>query len=110
MNKLKNISKDSVTKKMLCTCLCFFIATVAFADSSAGRSALSSAAADIKAYVSVVKNIVYAIAAVVAVIGSVTIYMKMNNGEQDVKKTIMLIIGSCIALVSLATALPSFFG
>ena len=83
--------------------------SVAMADSSSGRSAITSAATDIRQYVSTVRTLMYAIAGVVAVVGSGTIFFKMNNGEQDVKKTIMLVIGSCIALISLATALPAFF-
>jgi hypothetical protein len=34
----------------------------------------------------------------------------MNNGDQDVKKTIMMTIGGCAALVAMAVALPKFFG
>ena len=39
-------------------------------------------------------------AGVVAVIGAVSVYIKMNNEEQDVKKSIMMIIGACIFLVA----------
>ena len=35
---------------------------------------------------------------------------KMNNEEQDVKKSIMMIVGACIFLVAAAQALPLFFG
>lgn len=34
----------------------------------------------------------------------------MQNGDQDVKKTIMMTMGGCIAFVALAEALPAFFG
>ena len=33
----------------------------------------------------------------------------LQNGDQDVKKTIMMTVGGCIAMVALATALPAFF-
>ena len=52
----------------------------------------------------------YAIASVIAIVGAFNIYFKMQNGDQDVKKTIMLTIGGCIAFVALATSLPLFFG
>lgn len=32
-----------------------------------------------------------------------------QNGDQDVKKTIMLTIGGCIAFIALSEALPLFF-
>ena len=33
----------------------------------------------------------------------------LQNGDQDVKKTIMLTIGGCIAFIALSEALPLFF-
>lgn len=110
MNKLVKIVKQDSFKRVLCVIVAVVVCvTAAFADASSGRSAITSAATDIKQYVSTVRTLMYAIAGVVAVVGSGTIFFKMNNGEQDVKKTIMLVIGSCIALISLATALPAFF-
>ena len=52
----------------------------------------------------------YAIAGVVAIVGAISVYIKMNNEEQDVKKSIMMIVGACIFLVAAAQALPLFFG
>ena len=37
------------------------------------------------------------------------ILSSLQNGDQDVKKTIMMTVGGCIAMVALATALPAFF-
>lgn len=71
---------------------------------------LSQVTTDIQKYIPIVQKLVYAIAGVVAVIGAVSVYIKMNNEEQDVKKSIMMIIGACIFLVAAATALPAFFG
>lgn len=34
----------------------------------------------------------------------------VHNEEQDVKKSIMMIVGACIFLVAAAQALPLFFG
>jgi hypothetical protein len=34
----------------------------------------------------------------------------MNNEEQDVKKSIMMLVGACIFLIAAAQALPLFFG
>ena len=77
------------------------------ADGIAGK--LTEIGANFKGYVEPVRNIVYALAAICAVIGAFTIYFKMTNGEQDVKKTIMLTVGGCAGLVALATALPAMF-
>ena len=45
-----------------------------------------------------------------AVVGAISVYIKMNNEEQDVKKSIMMIVGACLFLVAAAQALPLFFG
>ena len=81
----------------------------ASADATAGKGAFAKAASDISGYEDDVKKLVYAIACVIAIVGAFNIYFKMQNGDQDVKKTIMLVIGGCIAFVALAEALPLFF-
>ena len=52
----------------------------------------------------------YAIAGVVAIIGAISVYIAMNNEEQDVKKKIMMVVGACLFLIAAAQALPLFFG
>ena len=57
----------------------------------------------------VLSNLMKAIAAVIVLVGAFNVYFKMQNGDQDVKKTIMLTIGGCIAFIALSEALPLFF-
>ncbi|RHM97738.1 DUF4134 domain-containing protein [Bacteroides xylanisolvens] len=91
------------------------VGTVAFAqntagDYSAGTDALTTVTTEIAKYVPIVVKLCYAIAGVVAVVGAISVYIKMNNEEQDVKKSIMMIVGACIFLIAAAQALPLFFG
>lgn len=86
-----------------------FVHTVANAQ-NVGVGGLNTATTDIKEYVDPVQKLIYAIAAVVAIVGAFSIFFKMQNGDQDVKKSIMMIVGGCIALVTMATVLPKFFG
>ena len=79
-------------------------------DYTAGTSALSTVAEEIAKYVPIVVKLCYAIAGVVAIIGAISVYIAMNNDEQDVKKKIMMVVGACIFLVAAAQALPLFFG
>lgn len=79
-------------------------------DYSAGTTALATVTEQIALYVPVVVKLCYAIAGVVAVVGAISVYIAMNNEEQDVKKKIMLIVGACIFLIAAAQALPLFFG
>ena len=65
---------------------------------------------EIAKYVPFVVKLGYAMAGVVAVVGAISVYIAMNNEEQDVKKKIMMVVGACIFLVAAAQALPLFFG
>ena len=76
----------------------------------AGKNAISEASEQIAQYVPIATKLCYAIAGVVAIVGAISGYVKMNNEEQDVKKSIMMIIGACVFLIAAAQALPLFFG
>jgi hypothetical protein len=75
-----------------------------------GTGALEDVATSIANYIEPARKVIYAIAAVVAIGGGISVYIKMNNEEQDVKKSIMMIVGACVFLIAAATALPKFFG
>ena len=79
-------------------------------DINAGLNAITQSTESLTKYVPVVTKLCYALAGVVAIIGAISVYIKMNNEEQDVKKSIMLIVGACIFLIAAAQALPLFFG
>ena len=79
-------------------------------DYTAGTTALGTVTDEIAKYVPVVIKLCYALAGVVAVVGAISIYIAMNNEEQDVKKKIMMTVGACIFLIAAAQALPAFFG
>ena len=93
---------------LCCTTVIF--AQNAAGDYSAGTTALSTVTSEIAKYLPYVVKLCYAIAGTVAVVGAISVYIKMNNEEQDVKKSIMMIVGACIFLVAAAQALPLFFG
>ena len=76
----------------------------------AGTSALEEVASELVKYVPYVVNLCYALAGIVAIVGAISVYIAMNNEEQDVKKKIMMVVGACIFLVAAAQALPLFFG
>ena len=57
---------------------------------SAGTGALTTVAEEIAKYVPIVVKLCYAIAGVVAVVGAISVYIAMNNEEQDVKNILVL--------------------
>ena len=59
-------------------------------DYSAGTTALSTVAEEITKYVPIMVKLCYAIAGVVAIVGAISVYIAMNNEEQDVKNILVL--------------------
>ena len=86
----------------------FFTVSDAMA-SSKGAGGFTKATTEIQSYETPVANLMKAIAAVIALVGAFSIYFKMQNGDQDVKKAIMLTIGGCVAFLAMSEALPLFF-
>lgn len=59
-------------------------------DYTAGTTALTQVTEEIAKYVPIVVKLCYAIAGVVAVVGAISVYISMNNEEQDVKNILVL--------------------
>ena len=106
--KVAGKSKISLNRGFTLFMFGFMGGVQAFAQSR-GAGGFTSATTEISSYADPVKKLMYAIAAVIALVGAFNVYFKMQNGDQDVKKTIMMTIGGCVAMVAMATALPMFF-
>ena len=56
----------------------------------AGTSALEEVASELVKYIPYVVNLCYALAGIFAVVGAISVYIAMNNEEQDVKNILAL--------------------
>ena len=56
----------------------------------AGTNALEEVASELVKYVPYVVNLCYALAGIVAIVGAISVYIAMNNEEQDVKNILVL--------------------
>ena len=56
----------------------------------AGTSALEEVASELVKYIPYVVNLCYALAGIFAVVGAISVYIAMNNEEQDVKNILVL--------------------
>ena len=85
---------------VLAVCIAILSPVGAFAQSlantgyDAGTSAMEEVATQIAAYVPYVVNLCYALAGVVAIVGAISVYIAMNNEEQDVKN--ILVLQNCL--------------
>ena len=89
----KNLFSAKRAKMLAMMLLCGSLATFAqnaAGDYTAGTNALSTVTEEIAKYVPYVVKLCYAIAGVVAVVGAISVYIAMNNEEQDVKNILVL--------------------
>ncbi|NQX38445.1 protein of unknown function [Pedobacter steynii] len=80
------------------------------ASAQDGEAGIRAAADQVGGYFDTGCDLVYAIGAVVGLIGAVKVFNKWNAGEPDTNKVAAAWFGSCIFLVIVATVLKSFFG
>lgn len=84
------------------------ISTIAWAQD--GAAGIQEADSQVRSYFEPGTNLMYAIGAVLGLVGAVKVFQKWNAGDQDTGKVAAAWFGSCIFLVVVATVLQSFFG
>lgn len=102
----------SVRRKFLKTgLLACLLQAVSFAASAQGDgdAGITTATALIKQYFNTGIDLMYAIGALVGLIGAIKVYNKWSAGEPDTTKVASSWFGACIFLVVVATVLKSFF-
>ncbi|ASZ15085.1 carbamoyl phosphate synthetase [Chitinophaga sp. MD30] len=64
----------------------------------------------VRSYFDVGCDLMYAVGAILGLIGAVRVYQKWSNGQPDTGSVAAAWFGSCVFLVVVATVLRSFFG
>lgn len=95
-------------KKSLLTGIIVLSAMGAFAQGN-GQAGITDATQMVTSYFDPATQLIYAIGAVVGLIGGVKVYNKFSNGDPDTSKTAASWFGACIFLIVAATILRSFF-
>lgn len=75
-----------------------------------GNAGIDEANTQVRSYFDSGTNLMYAVGAVVGLIGAVKVYQKWNSGDPDTGKVAAAWFGSCVFLVVVATVIRSFFG
>ena len=79
-------------------------------DYSWGADALASAHDYAVTMMLDIVYLCYAVAGIVVIVSALQIYIKMNTGEEGVKKNIMMLVGACLFLIGATIVFPAFFG
>ncbi|MCK0125105.1 DUF4134 domain-containing protein [Gelidibacter sp. F2691] len=99
---------EKQSKKMLLTSIASLSALCVFAQGN-GTAGITEATQMVTSYFDPATQLIYAIGAVVGLIGGVKVYNKFSSGDPDTSKTAASWFGACIFLIVAATILRSFF-
>ncbi len=75
-----------------------------------GVAGINEANAKVRGYFDAGTELMYAVGAILGLIGAVKVYQKWNAGDPDTGKVAAAWFGSCVFLVVVATVIQSFFG
>jgi len=95
-------------KTLLSMAIFLVIGTSLFAQGN-GLQGINDATNMVTSYFDPGTKLIYAIGAVVGLIGGVKVYGKFSSGDPDTSKTAASWFGACIFLIVAATILRSFF-
>jgi Domain of unknown function (DUF4134) len=90
--------------------LIFFSLNTVLALAQDGNAGINEANTKVRSYFDAGTNLMYAVGAVLGLIGAVKVYSKWNHGDPDTGKVAAAWFGSCVFLVVVATVIRSFFG
>lgn len=90
--------------------LIFCLLAAGMAIGQDGNAGINEANTRVRSYFAAGTNLMYAVGAVLGLIGAVKVYSKWNSGDPDTGKVAAAWFGSCVFLVIVATVIRSFFG
>lgn len=94
--------------KMEFTAIAVLASCVAYAQD--GNAGIQEANQKVRSYFQSGTQLLYAVGAIVGLIGAVKVFNKWNAGEQDTGRVAAAWFGSCVFLVVVTTVLRAFFG
>ena len=109
---MKSVRAIIQAKKILfaLTATICFMLTCIYAMAQDGNAGINEANTKVRSYFAAGTNLMYAVGAIVGLIGAIKVYQKWNSGDHDTGKVAAAWFGSCVFLVIVATVIRSFFG
>jgi hypothetical protein len=96
--------------KALVVALVVYLLTITVSEAQDGNAGINEATMRVRSYFTTGTDLMYAIGALLGLVGAVKVYQKWNSGDPDTGKVAAAWFGSCVFLVIVATVLRSFFG
>lgn len=98
-----------MNKKFTLMMLLLMTAAIAAYAQGNGIAGINEATKMVTSYFDPGTKLIYAVGAVVGLIGGIKVYNKFSSGDPDTSKTAASWFGACIFLIVAATILRSFF-
>ena len=98
-----------MNKKITLMMLLLMTATIGAYAQGNGITGINEATKMVTSYFDPGTKLIYAVGAVVGLIGGIKVYNKFSSGDPDTSKTAASWFGACIFLIVAATILRSFF-
>jgi uncharacterized protein DUF4134 len=110
--KMCRVSRFLKDKGVLCASLLTlgFLTMVSAVHAQDANAGINEANTKVRSYFTAGTNLMYAVGAILGLIGAVKVYQKWNAGDHDTGKTAAAWFGSCVFLVVVTTVIRSFFG
>ena len=74
-----------------------------------GNAGINDANTKVRSYFQSGTNLMYAVGAILGLIGAVKVYQKWNSGDHDTGKVAAAWFGSCVFLVVVTSVIRAFF-
>lgn len=107
--KTKKIMTMTPKKKQIILAVLLLAANISAFAQGNGMAGITEATSMVTSYFEPATKLIYAIGAVVGLIGGIKVYGKFSSGDPDTSKTAASWFGACIFLIVSATILRSFF-
>lgn len=111
MKKCKKDLKCFWKVKLISICILLLLLFIQFYTyAQDGVAGINEANQKVRSYFDAGTELMYAVGALLGLIGAVKVYQKWNAGDPDTGKVAAAWFGSCVFLVVVATVIKSFFG
>ena len=108
MVKLKTVGWQAERSKVFIVMLCSWLLPVLVYGQD-GVAGINEANNMVRSYFDSGTKLMYAVGALLGLIGAVKVYQKWNNGDPDTGKVAAAWFGSCVFLVLVTTVIKTFF-
>ena|SRR5258706_6047173 len=108
---MKSVRENQIKKHLRFVLVSTLLLLISlYTSAQDGNAGINEANNKVRSYFGTGTNLMYAVGAIVGLIGAIKVYQKWNSGDHDTGKVAAAWFGSCVFLVIVATVIKSFFG